>query len=90
MERTLIPEPDSNDLVIDEIISQIDKNRGDMDRLEFARLLIRGRLEKYCYYSDEERLYCFVKEVLEMLNLYLESFFLEKVKKGAIECKLIA
>ncbi len=81
MERALLPGQISIDLLIDEIINQIDKNRGDMDRLEFASLLIRIRLEKYCYYSDEEKLYGFIKEVLDMLSLYLESFFFEKIKK---------
>ena len=78
MERASSPKKDAVEVLVDEIISQIDKKRGEMNRLEFANLLIRNRLEKYYkkynYINelDEEELYRFIKEVIEMLGHCLE------------------
>lgn len=75
MEWASLPKRDDFDLLIDEIISLIDVNRGEMNRLEFVSLLIRNRLEKYRKnhnYADEADLYRFIKEVMEMLSTYLE------------------
>lgn len=87
MERASSPKKDAVEVLVDEIISQIDENRGEMNRLEFANLLIRNRLEKYYkkynYINelDEEELYRFIKEVIEMLSHCLEFLCEMKLSK---------
>ena len=87
MEWASSPKKNTAELLVDEIISQIDKNRGEMNRLEFANLLIRNRLEKYYkkynYINelDEEELYRFIKEVIEMLGHCLEFLCEMKLSK---------
>ena len=83
MEQALLTKEATIDLLFDEIISQIDEYRGEMSRLEFVRLLIRNRLEKYNEnHADEEEIFCFIKDVLEMLSVHLE--FLCKIKSSNI------
>ena len=86
MQRVTLQKKDAVDLLIDEIINQIDMNRGEMNRLEFISLLIRSRLEKYGKnhnYADEADLYCFIKEVMEMLSTYLEFLCKTKLSSSA-------
>ena len=85
MESASAMEQNAANLLIDEIINQLDKNRGEMTRLEFTSLLIRNRLEKYRKnhnYIDEEEIYHFIKEVIELLSHYLE--FLCRIKLSNI------
>jgi len=82
MERASSPKKDSVEVLVDEIISQIDKNRGKMTPLEFDSLLIQNRLEKYYQnydYTDEEEIYRFIKAVIELLGHYLEFLYKSKL-----------
>ena len=82
MEETLLAGQDAANLIVDEIISQLDKNRGEMTRLEFVSLLIRNRLERYYQnpdHTDEEEIYRFVKAIMELLGHYLEVLFKRKL-----------
>jgi len=81
MERTVTPAYDAASQLIDEILEKIDEKRGTMSRIEFARLLIHSRLEKYCRfrnYDDEREIYLFVVEIIEMLSVYLEMIYKSK------------
>ena len=78
MRRTLIL--DENDLIMvvkEDIVQQIDDNRGEMNRTEFVNYLIQCQLKTFYQehdYVSKEEFQQFSKEVMELLHNFLQFF----------------
>lgn len=78
MRRTLILDEDDLVMVVKEdIVKQIDENRGEMNRTEFVNHLIQYQL-KQCYNHDNyvttEEFQRFTQEIMELLHNFLQFF----------------
>jgi hypothetical protein len=78
MRRTLLLDEDDLVMVVKEdIVKQIDENRGEMNRSEFVTYLIQHQL-KECYnrheYVKEEEFQQFTQEIMELLHNFLQFF----------------
>jgi len=78
MRRTLML--DENDLIMvvkEDVVKQIDENRGEMNRTEFVNYLIQCQL-KECFnqqkYVTEEELQHFTRQIMELLHNFLQFF----------------
>ena len=78
MRRTLIL--NENDLIMvvkEDIVKQIDENRGEMNRTEFVNYLIQYQL-KECYnqqdYVTKEEFQQFTKEIMDLMHNFLQFF----------------
>jgi hypothetical protein len=78
MRRTLILDEDDLIMVVKEdVVKQIDENRGEMNRTEFVNYLIQCQLKEYDkqrdYVTKEELQQC-TKEIMELLHNFLQFF----------------
>jgi hypothetical protein len=78
MRRTLILDEDDLIMVVKEdIVKQIDENRGEMNRTEFVNYLIQCQLKKYDNqhnYVTKEEFQQFTGEIMELLHNFLQFF----------------
>ncbi|MCX7911807.1 MAG: hypothetical protein N2506_02430 [Dehalococcoidales bacterium] len=78
MKRTLVL--DENDLIMvvkEDVVRQIDENRGEMTRTEFVNYLIQCQLREFAgakQYVTKEDLYNFTRQVTDVLRGFLEFF----------------
>jgi CRISPR/Cas system CSM-associated protein Csm2 small subunit len=78
MRRNLILDEDDLVMVVKEdVVKQIDENRGEMNRTEFVNHLIQYQL-KECYnqknYVSKEEFQQFTQEITELLHNFLQFF----------------
>ena len=78
MRRTLVLDEDDLIMVVKEdVVKQIDENRGEMNRTEFVNYLIQSQL-KECYrqqdYVSKEEFQHFTREIMELLHNFLQFF----------------
>jgi len=76
--RTLTLNEDDLIMVVkDDIVKQIDKNRGEMNRTEFVSYLIQSQL-KECQnppnYVTKEEFQQFTQKIVELLHNFLQFF----------------
>ena len=78
MRRTLILDEDDLIMVVKEdVVKQIDENRGEMNRTEFVNYLIQCQLKKFYNQQDyvsKEEYQQFTKEMMELLHNFLQFF----------------
>jgi hypothetical protein len=78
MRRTLILDEDDLVLVVKEdVVKQIDENRGEMNRSEFVNYLIQSQLKGYYSqqnYITREEFQEFAQEIKELLRNFLQFF----------------
>lgn len=78
MRRTLLL--DENDLIMvvkEDIVKQIDKNRGELNRTEFVNYLIQCQLEEddnQDQYVKKEDMEDFQRQIMELLHNFLQFF----------------
>lgn len=78
MKRTLLLDEDDLIMVVKEdVVKQIDENRGEMNRTEFVNYLIQCQLQEHlnqkkCATKEEFRL--FSHQMLELLHNFLQFF----------------
>jgi hypothetical protein len=76
--RTLILDEDDLIMVVKEdVVKQIDENRGEMNRTEFVNYLIQCQLKEGFNrqdYATKEELHKFTKETMELLHNFLQFF----------------
>lgn len=78
MKRTLIlNEEDLVMVVKEDVVRQVDENRGEMNRSEFVNFLIQSQL-KECFnrqdYVTKEAFQNFTQEIMELLQNFLQFF----------------
>jgi len=78
MRRTLLLDEDDLIMVVKEdVVKQIDENRGEMNRTEFVTYLIQSQL-KECYnqhdYVKKEEFQQFTQEIMGLLHNFLQFF----------------
>jgi len=78
MRRTLILDEDDLVMVVKEdVVKQIDENRGEMNRTEFVNHLIQYQLRE-CYnqqdYITKEEFQGFTQGIMELLHNFLQFF----------------
>jgi hypothetical protein len=78
MRRTLILDEDDLVMVVKEdVVKQVDENRGEMNRSEFVNYLIQCQLrecDNQKDYVDKEEFQQFTKEIMELLHNFLQFF----------------
>ncbi len=78
MRRTLVLDEDDLIMVIKEdIVKQIDENRGEMNRTEFVNYLIQYQLKEHSNRQEcvtKEEYQQFVYQITELLNNFLQFF----------------
>ena len=78
MRRTLVLDEDDLIMVVKEdVVKQIDENRGEMNRTEFVTYLIQCQLKesfKQQDYVSKEEFQNFTKEIMELLHNFLQFF----------------
>jgi len=78
MRRTLLLDEDDLIMVVKEdVVKQIDENRGEMNRTEFVTYLIQSQLkERYNQhdYVKKEEFQQFTQEIMELLHNFLQFF----------------
>lgn len=78
MKRTLLL--DENDLIMvvkDDVVKQIDQNRGELNRTEFVNYLIQCQLNEQSNqqeYVTREELEGFMRQTMELLHNFLQFF----------------
>lgn len=76
--RTLILDEDDLIMVVKEdVVKQIDENRGEMNRTEFVNYLIQSQLKKSYSQQDyitKEEFQKFSQEIMELLHNFLQFF----------------
>lgn len=78
MRRTLLL--DENDLIMvvkDDVVKQIDKNRGELNRTEFVNYLIQCQLDEQDnqeQYVKREDMDDFMRQIMELLHNFLQFF----------------
>ena len=78
MRRTLLL--DENDLIMvvkEDIVKQIDKNRGELNRTEFVNYLIQCQLQEQDnqeQYVKREEMEDFMRQIMELLHNFLQFF----------------
>jgi hypothetical protein len=78
LRRTLLL--DENDLIMvvkEDVVKQIDKNRGELNRTEFVNYLIQCQLEEQSAqekYVKKEELEVFMRQIMELLHNFLQFF----------------
>lgn len=78
MRRTLLL--DENDLIMvvkEDVVKQIDENRGEMNRTEFVNHLIQCQLRESSHRQDyvtKEELRYFTRQIMELLHNFLQFF----------------
>jgi len=78
MRRTLLLDEDDLIMVVKEdVVKQIDENRGEMNRTEFVTYLIQSQLKERCDQHDyvkKEEFQQFTQEIMELLHNFLQFF----------------
>jgi CRISPR/Cas system CSM-associated protein Csm2 small subunit len=78
MRRTLVLDEDDLIMVVKEdIVKQVDENRGEMNRTEFVNHLIQSQLREYYKqqsYVTKEEFQKFTQEIMELLHNFLQFF----------------
>jgi hypothetical protein len=78
MRRTLVLDEDDLVMVVKEdIVKQIDENRGEMNRTEFVTHLIQCQLKEYYNqnnYVTKEEFRQYTQEITELLHNFLQFF----------------
>jgi len=78
MRRTLILDEDDLIMVVKEdVVKQIDENRGEMNRTEFVTYLIQSQLKECCDQHDyikKEEFQQFTQGIMELLHNFLQFF----------------
>ena len=78
MRRTLLL--DENDLIMvvkEDVVKQIDKNRGELNRTEFVNYLIQCQLDEQDnqeQYVKKEDMDDFMRQIMELLHNFLQFF----------------
>jgi len=78
MRRTLLL--DENDLIMvvkEDVVNQIDKNRGELNRTEFVNYLIQCQLDEQDnqeQYVKREDMDDFMRQIMELLHNFLQFF----------------
>ena len=78
MKRTLLL--DENDLIMvvkEDVVKQIDKNRGELNRTEFVNYLIQCQLDEQDnqeQYVKREEIDNFMRQIMELLHNFLQFF----------------
>lgn len=78
MRRTILL--DENDLIMvvkEDVVKQIDENRGEMNRTEFVNHLIQCQLRESFNrpdYVTKEELRYFTRQIMELLHNFLQFF----------------
>ena len=78
MKRTLMLDEDDLIMVVKEdVVKQIDHNRGEMNRTEFVNYLIQCQL-KDCLnqkeFTEKEEFQNFTRQIMELLHNFLQFF----------------
>ena len=78
MRRTLLLDEDDLIMVVkQDVVKQIDQNRGEMNRTEFVNYLIQCQLKEISdpkKYVSQEEFQLFAHQVTELLHDFLEFF----------------
>jgi len=78
MRRTLLLDEDDLIMVVKEdVVKQIDENRGEMNRTEFVNYLIQCQLKnnsKQNEYVTKEEFQGFTRQMMELLHNFLQFF----------------
>ena len=78
MRRTLMLDEDDLIMVVKEdVVKQIDHNRGEMNRTEFVNHLIQCQLKEYYNqkeYASKEDFERFTQQIMELLHNFLQFF----------------
>lgn len=78
MRRTLLLDEDDLIMVVkQDVVKQIDQNRGEMNRTEFVNYLIQCQLKELSdpkTYISREEFQLFARQVTELLHDFLEFF----------------
>jgi hypothetical protein len=78
MRRTLLLDEDDLIMVVKEdVVKQIDENRGEMNRTEFVNYLIQCQLKEHANqknYITKEEFQQFTGQMMELLNNFLQFF----------------
>jgi hypothetical protein len=78
MRRTLLLDEDDLIMVVkEEVVKQIDENRGEMNRTEFVNYLIQCQLKEYSNQKEsvsKEEFQRFTSQMMELLHNFLQFF----------------
>jgi hypothetical protein len=78
MRRTLLLDEDDLIMVVkQDVVKQIDRNRGEMNRTEFVNYLIQCQLKELSdpkKYISREEFQLFARQITELLHDFLEFF----------------
>ena len=80
---------DEDDLIMvvkEDVVKQIDENRGEMNRTEFVNYLIQCQLKEHYNqrdYVNKEEFQQFTKEIMELLHNFLQFFVSYGMALGA-------
>lgn len=78
MRRTLLLDEDDLIMVVKEdVVKQIDENRGEMNRTEFVNYLIQCQLKEHSNqknYITKEEFQQFTSQMMELLHNFLQFF----------------
>ncbi|MFH1646083.1 MAG: hypothetical protein ABID71_00100 [Chloroflexota bacterium] len=78
MRRTLMLDEDDLIMVVKEdVVKQIDDNRGEMNRTEFVNYLLQCQLREYFNqkeYPSKEEFQAFTRQMMELLHNFLQFF----------------
>ena len=78
MRRTLLLDEDDLIMVVKEdVVKQIDENRGEMNRTEFVNYLIQCQLKEHSQqneYVTKEEFQNFTRQMMELLHNFLQFF----------------
>ncbi len=89
MKRTLLL--DENDLIMvvkEDVVKQIDKNRGELNRTEFVNYLIQCQLDEQDnqeQYVKREEIDNFMRQIMELLHNFLQFFVSYGMSMGKSE-----
>jgi hypothetical protein len=86
MRRTLLLDEDDLIMVVKEdVVKQIDENRGEMNRTEFVNYLIQCQLRDFTSqkeYITKEEFQHFTSQVMELLHNFLQFFISYSMSMG--------
>jgi hypothetical protein len=86
MRRTLLLDEDDLIMVVKEdVVKQIDENRGEMNRTEFVNYLIQCQLKDYSSqkeYITREEFQHFTSQMMELLHNFLQFFISYSMSMG--------
>lgn len=86
MRRTLMLDEDDLVMVVkEEVVRQIDQNRGELNRTEFVNYLIQHQLkehERRDDYVPKEDFLKFTRQITELLNDFLQFFVAYGMSRG--------